>query len=82
MAEIYPINRNFSVSFSAEFCWTAVSVSSSTYILADTQTNEDDKISFMLYNLQLNRLNSVCSIRHDFYGGCRDSAEGGRFCHA
>ena len=25
-------------------------------------------------------LNSVCSIRHDFYGGCRDSAEGGRFC--
>ena len=25
---------------------------------------------------------SVCSIRHDFYGGCRDSAEGGRFCHA
>ena len=27
-------------------------------------------------------LYSVCSIRHDFYGGCRDSAEGGRFCHA
>ena len=25
---------------------------------------------------------SVCSIRHDFCGGCRDSAEGGRFCHA
>ena len=25
---------------------------------------------------------SVCSIRHDFYGGCRDSAEGGDFCHA
>ena len=25
---------------------------------------------------------SVCSIRHDFYGGCRDSAEGGCFCHA
>ena len=25
---------------------------------------------------------SVCSIRHDSYGGCRDSAEGGRFCHA
>ena len=25
---------------------------------------------------------SVCSIRHDFYGGCRDSAEGGYFCHA
>ena len=28
------------------------------------------------------RLGSVCSIRHDFCGGCRDSAEGGRFCHA
>ena len=27
-------------------------------------------------------INSVCSIRHDFYGGCRDSAEEGRFCHA
>ena len=27
-------------------------------------------------------INSVCSIRHDSYGGCRDSAEGGRFCHA
>ena len=27
-------------------------------------------------------INSVCSISHDFYGGCRDSAEGGRFCHA
>ena len=27
-------------------------------------------------------LPSVCSIRHDFCGGCRDSAEGGRFCHA
>ena len=27
-------------------------------------------------------INSVCSIRHDFYGGCRDSAGGGRFCHA
>ena len=26
-------------------------------------------------------INSVCSIRHDFYDECRDSAEGGRFCH-
>ena len=25
---------------------------------------------------------SVCSVRHDFCGGCRDSAEEGRFCHA
>ena len=29
-----------------------------------------------------NFVNSVCSIRHDFYDECRDSAEGGYFCHA
>lgn len=43
---------------------------------------------FILFRISLwsdaNKMtvNGVCSIRHDFYGGCRDSAEGGRFCHA
>ena len=31
---------------------------------------------YKVYFIVLN-INSVCSIRHDFYGGCRDSAEGG-----
>ena len=43
---------------------------------------EIDLVEYCFVDGVVLNLLSVCSIRHDFYGGCRDSAEGGRFCHA
>ena len=47
------------------------------------ENRDNDRVdNLLLYALKSGAVHSVCSIRHDFYGGCRDSAEGGRFCHA
>ena len=39
--------------------------------------NNNGIVFYDIHGLDTFSLDSVCSIRHDFYGGCRDSAEGG-----
>lgn len=54
-----------------------------TMHLDDPERPEGRQLQYDLNAENANEnLISVCSIRHDFYGGCRDSAEGGCFCHA